>query len=168
MKFLKTGIVVLIFSFAGGCKVNYSMTGASISPDVKTINVKYFNKTASLGPTTLSQQFTEQLKEKFLTQTSLLLVTGNADLTLEGAITSYVVTPQAIQPNEKAAKNRLSITVNVKFTNVKDEKQNFETSFSRFSEYPGDQNLTSVEQDLINDINGQLIDDIFNKAVINW
>jgi hypothetical protein len=151
-----------------GCKVNYSMTGASIASDVKTLNVKYFTKTASLGPASLSQEFTEKLKEKFLTQTSLTLVNGSADLTLEGTISSYVITPQAIRPDEVAATNRLSITVNVKFTNLKDEKQNFETSFTRFSEYSSIKNITSVEAELIDDIISQLNDDIFNKAVINW
>jgi len=169
MNYKITGLyLILLFSIAGGCKVNYSMSGASIAPDVKTLTVKYFNKTATLGPASLSQEFTEKLKERFLSQTNLTLVTGSADLTLEGTISSYVVTPQAIQANETAASNRLSITVNAKFTNLKDEKQNFETSFTRFSEYSGSQNLTSVEEQLVNDIILQLIDDIFNKAVINW
>jgi hypothetical protein len=144
------------------------MTGASIASDVKTLNVKYFTKTATLGPASLSQEFTEKLKEKFLTQTSLSLVNGSADLTLEGTISTYVITPQAIRPDEVAATNRLSITVNVKFTNLKDEKQNFETSFTRFSEYSSNKNITSVEAELIDDIITQLNDDIFNKAVINW
>ena len=151
-----------------GCKVNYSMSGASISPDVKTIAIRYFTKTTSLGPSSLSQVFTEQLKDKFLTQTNLSITNENADLTLEGTISSYVITPQAIQANETAASNRLSITVNVKFTNLKDEKQNFETAFTRFSEYSSSENISSVEDKLILDINDQLVDDIFNKSVINW
>lgn len=169
MDYKKAGLFfILLISIAGGCKVNYSMSGASIAPDVKTLAVKYFNKTATLGPATLSQEFTEKLKEKFLTQTNLSLVNGSADLTLEGTISSYIVTPQAIQPNETAATNRLSITVNVKFTNIKDEKQNFESSFTRFSEYTSNQNLSAVEATLVSDIISQLLDDIFNKAVINW
>lgn len=151
-----------------GCKVNYSMSGASISPDVKTIAIRYFTKTTSLGPSSLSQVFTEQLKDKFLTQTNLSITNDNADLTLEGTISSYVITPQAIQANETAASNRLSITVYVKFTNLKDEKQNFETAFTRFSEYSSSENISSVEDKLILDINDQLVDDIFNKSVINW
>jgi hypothetical protein len=56
----------------------------------------------------------------------------------------------------------------VKFTNLKDEKQNFESSFSRYADFSSSQNLTSVEDELIRQINDQLVDDIFNKAVINW
>ncbi len=165
-KYLYFLVVCLVIT--GGCKVNYSMSGASIAPDIKTISIKYFTKTASLGPASLSQIFTERLKEKFLTQTNLTIINGNADLTLEGTISAYIITPQAIQANETAASNRLSITVNVKFTNLKDEKQNYETTFTRYSEYPSSQNITSVEDKLISDINDQLVDDIFNKSVINW
>ena len=144
------------------------MSGASIPPEVKTIVIKYFNKTAALGPPSMSQTFTERLKDKFLTQTNLAIVNSSGDLTLEGSITSYAIIPQVIQLNETAKKNRLTISVNVKFTNLKDEKQNFETTFSRYSDYDSSQNLSSVEETLISEINDQLVDDIFNKAVINW
>jgi hypothetical protein len=150
------------------CHVNYSMSGASIAPDVKTVTVKYFTKTASLGPASMSQTFTEKLKDKFLSQTSLAVEEKNADLTFEGTISGYSIAPIAIQTNEVAAQNRLTIIVNVKFTNVKDEKQNFESSFSRYSDYPSSQNLTAVEETLIAEIYIQLVDDIFNKSVINW
>jgi hypothetical protein len=170
MVFIKMRFVYLFLLIIAGtsCKVNYSMTGASISPDIKTINIKYFQKTAALGPTTLGQVLTERLKDKFQNETSLALADLNADLTLEGTITSYTITPQAIQANETAAKNRLTLTVNVKFTNIKDEKQNFESPFTRYAEYSSSQDITAVEDQLLKEINDQLTDDIFNKAVINW
>jgi hypothetical protein len=144
------------------------MSGASVDPTVKTIAVRYFNKTAPLGPTVLSQAFTERLKDKFLTQTSLTLTNDAADLTFEGSITGYIITPQAIQADETAARNRLTISVNVKFTNLKNEKQNFEQSFSRYSDYNSTENITAVENQLIDDIFQQIVDDVFNKAMINW
>ncbi len=121
-----------------------------------------------MGPASLSQNFTEKLKDKFISQTSLALADKNGDLTFEGSITNYTIAPIAIQANEVAAQNRLSITVNVKFTNLKDEKQNFETSFTRYVDYDATKNLSSLETGLIEEINTQLVDDIFNKAVINW
>ena len=150
------------------CKVSYSFSGASISPEVKTFTVKFFTKTASLGPASLSQTFTEKLKDKFITQTSLALTDKNADLTFEGSITGYNVSPIAIQTNEIAAQNRLTMTVNVKFTNLKDDKQNFESSFSRYADFESTTNLATIEDQLITEITDQLVDDIFNKAVINW
>ena len=154
--------------FLTSCKVNYSMSGASISADTKTFYVKYFQKTSALGPSSLSQTFSEKLKDKFLSQTTLKLSDKDPDLVFEGSISNYTVTPLAIQSNETASKNRLTITVNVKFTNLKNEKQNFETAFSRFADYDSNQSLSNVENDLITEINDQLVDDIFNKAFINW
>lgn len=150
------------------CKVNYSLSGASISPEVKTLTVYYFNKTAALGPPALGQFFTEKLKEKFVSQTSLTPVERNGDVIFEGTITAYTITPQNILPNETAAKNRLSITVNVKYTNKVDEKNSFESSFTRFTDYDSQVNLSTVEDQLVKDVTDQLIDDIFNKAFINW
>lgn len=159
---------LLIIGLGSSCKINYSFTGASIAPDVKTISIQYFPNYAPLSQPGLSQVFTEALKDIFTSQTSLKLVGKGGDLNLEGAITNYYTTPVAIQGNDQAAMNRLTITVNVKFTNQKDEKQNFETSFSRYTNYSSTANLASIEGQLIKEINDQLVQDIFNKSVTNW
>ena len=151
-----------------GCKMHYSFTGASVSPDVKTVSIQYFKNNASLAPATMSQSFTEALKDIFVSQTSLALTQKNGDLNFEGEITNYMTAPVAIQSNDQAALNRLTISVNVRFTNAKDEKQNFEAAFSRFADYSSSQSLTSVQSDLIDQINKQLAQDIFNKAMVNW
>ncbi len=148
--------------------MSYSFTGASISPEVKTISIDNFPNKAMLVVPTLSRSFTEALKNYFTSQTNLILVERNGDLNLEGSITGYSVQPQAISGNEVAQLNRLTITVKVNFTNKFDEKQNFESNFSRYVDYSSSQNLVSVQDDLIAEINEQLVQDIFNKAVVNW
>jgi hypothetical protein len=150
-----------------GCGV-YSFSGASISPDVKTIHISVFPNRASLVQPVLSQTFTDKLKEKFISQTSLTQVTADADLRLEGYISDYRANPVAIQGTQTAALNRLTITIQVKFTNEKDPKMNFDAAFSRYSDYDSRKNLTEVELGLIDEINRQLVDDIFNRAVSNW
>jgi Lipopolysaccharide-assembly len=165
---LKKYIYILICLVVVGCKVNYSFTGASIAEDIKTVSVKTFQSYAPLANANLSQTFTEDLKDIFLSQTNLNLVSKNGDLQFEGSITGYRITSVAIQGNETAALNRLSITVKVKFDNTKDDTQNFETSFTRFADYDSSQNLSSIEDALIKDIDEQLTQDIFNKAVSNW
>lgn len=92
----------------------------------------------------------------------------SGDLNLDGNIIQYVVQPVAIQGNETAAMNRLTIGVSVKFTNKTDPKQNWETTFSRYQDYSSSSNLSSVQSKLIADITEQLVQDIFNKAVVNW
>jgi hypothetical protein len=144
------------------------MTGASVSPDIKTFSVKYFQNNAPIVNPSLSQEFTEKLKDKIISQASLSHTDKQADLIFEGSITGYSIAPIAIQSNETAALNRLTISVNVKFANVKNEKQNFESSFSRYADYSSTENLTSVEQQLSTTITDQIVDDIFNKVFINW
>ncbi len=165
LKFIYPSLLLAIF--ISGCRV-YSFTGASISPDIKTVSITYFKNEASLVQPSLSQVFTEKMNDKFVSQTNLTQVKSSGDLQFEGAIVDYFSQPTAIQGNEQAALNRLTISVKVKFTNTKDEKQSFENVFSRYTDYDSQKNLTSIEQDLINDICNQLVDDIFNKAVINW
>jgi hypothetical protein len=149
------------------CKVSYSFTGASISPDVKTIMVPYMQNNASLVVPTLSRTLTDALRDYFTSQTSLQTVDRNGDLELTGTITGYGVTPVAIQGNETAAMNRLTITVNIKFVNKKNTKQNYEQSFSRYQDYPV-ADLNTVQDGLITVITTQLVEDIFNKSVVNW
>ncbi len=161
-------ILIVLTGAIFSCKVNYSFTGASIPEDVKTVSVKTFQSYAPLASANLTQTFTEDLKDKFISQTNLDLIAKNGDLQFDGSITGYAVTSVAIQGNETAALNRLSITVKVKFTNTKDKESDFETSFTRYSDYESSQNLASVEDELIKDINDQLTQDIFNKAVSNW
>jgi hypothetical protein len=118
---------------------------------------------------TVSRVFTDALRDYFTSQTKLILVDRNGDLNIEGAITGYTITPQAILGNETAAMNRITITVTVKFTNKKNEKQNFENkTFTRFLDYPSSQNLSAVQDGLIKQIDDQLVQDIFNQAVVNW
>lgn len=163
---LVTLITPITFLLAG-CGV-YSFSGASISPDIKSVSIDFFPNHAPIVQPSLSQSFTEKLKEKFVSQTNLRLVEKDGDLHFEGSITDYSTQPVAIQGTQTAALTRLTMTVSVKFTNAKDEKQNFETGFSRFYEYDSQKSLTEVEQNAIVELNKQLVDDIFNKAVSNW
>jgi len=162
-------LLVLLLFAQTSCRMSYSFTGASISPDVKTVSIQYFPNNASLVVPTLSRLFTDALRDYFTSQTNLVLVDRNGDLNVEGSISAYTIQPIAIQGNETAAQNRLTITVTVKFTNKKNEKQNFENkSFSRYQDYPSSQNLSSVQDQLIKQIDDQLVDDIFKQAVVNW
>jgi hypothetical protein len=159
--FLVLGVLV------GSCGV-YSFTGASIPPEAKTISIQYFANNAPLVNPTLSQVFTDIVRDKFTNQTRLGLVPRNGDLQLEGEIVGYSVSPVAIQGNEQAALNRLTITVNVRYTNKFTPSQDFETRLSRFSDYSSSQSLSSVEASLVEIISKALADDIFNRSVANW
>jgi hypothetical protein len=162
---------VLVVAFLGiwlvqGC--GYSFTGASISPTVKSISISYLPNNSLLVQPSLSRKLTETIRDKFTNQSNLVLISKNGDLNIEGEITGYTTEPVAISGEQQAQMQRLKITVNIRFTNKQDEKQDFETSFSRYQDYPSTKRLADVEESLIDLINEELAQDIFNKAVVNW
>ena len=165
--FLTKIVVLYCIALLSSCGI-YSFTGASISPEVKTVSVQYFPNRASTIQPTLSQVFTEKLKDYFIKQTNLNLINNGGDLDFNGQITKYEVKPIAILANESASQNRLTISVMVNFENTFDENKNFEQQFSRYSDYPSSESLSSVEDGLIEQISNELAEDIFNKAVVNW
>jgi len=158
--------VICLAATLNGC--NYSFTGASISSEIKTVQIEYFPNRASLVQPSLSQTFTEKLKDRFVSQTNLELVKNEGDLVFEGFITNYSSYPLAIQGNDQAALNRLTITVQVKYTDKKDSEKDFDTPFTRYADFSSSQNLASVEAGLIDEICSALVTDIFNKSVVNW
>jgi len=146
----------------------YSFTGASIPPEAKTISVLYFPNKASMVQPMLSKNVTEALQDKFRSESSLSVVQRNGDLAIEGEITGYDTQPIAIQANQTAALNRLTVTVNVRFRNRFEEKANFETSFSRYRDYSSNKSLSSAEQELLPGMIEEMVQDIYNKCVVNW
>ncbi|MBN2668412.1 MAG: LptE family protein [Bacteroidales bacterium] len=149
------------------CKIGYSFTGASLSPDVKTVSVDYFDNRSSLVNPGLSQNFTESLKDKFTSDAGLSLVSSGGDLEFKGYISAYSLTPVSIQQNE-AAMMRLTISVQVEFKNNIDDKQSYSQTFSDFEDYNADSDFTSVEEELNRAILEKLMEKIFLKSAANW
>ena len=151
-----------------GCKVTYSFSGASISPEVKTINILYFQNRASLVHPGLSQFITDELMDKCRAQTNLEFTNDIADVTFGGEISDYKTKPLTVSGNATAAMNRFTISVRVKFTNVIEPDFSYEQTFTRYEDYDSAQDLSSVEQELTERIVEQIIEDIFNRAFVNW
>lgn len=165
---MKNSLLIVVVSLLVSCKARVSLNGASIPEEAKTISVAFFTNNASLAPPSLAQVFTENLRDVVSQQTSLALIKQNGDLSFEGYIADYNVAPVAIQANDKAGSNRLTIAVSVKYFNKFDESKNFEQTFSRFADYASTESLSNKEAELIKEINRQLAEDIFNKAFNNW
>ena len=165
---LFAALVAACLTLLSGCRMSVSLTGGTIDSRAKTVAVATFTNNASLVNPTLSQSFTTALKDKIQGQTPLTIVGRDGDYELDGEIVGYTVAPVAIQGNETAAMNRLTVTVRVRFSNKFDENQNFEQTFSRYADYSSSRNLSSVESTLVTEINDALTDDIFNKAFVNW
>lgn len=169
---MKPLLMILLLFMATGCKIGYSLSGASISPEVKTVFVDYFRNRSKVINPTLSQSFTEAMKDKFVNETGLSMNTDQGDLEFSGEITGYDVRPLSIQKSETgrdfASMNRLTISVKVVFVNNKDHDQDFNTTFSAYFDWDSSKTISQVENDAVQVITTQLIDDIFNKSVANW
>ncbi len=160
------GIALLIT--ISSCKVTYSFSGVNISSEVLTYSVDYFPNRAAIVQAQMSQLFTDALMDKIQSNTSLDLSTGGGDVQFSGEINRYETRPTAITGQEKAARNRLTIAVRVKYTNLVEPELDYDTSFSRYEDYDASKNLTDVENELIDLIVEDLIEDIFNKAFVSW
>lgn len=160
-----TTLIALFFTQSCGV---YSFTGGSTG-DAKTIQIDYFPNNARLVEPGLSQQFTIALQDLFLRQTNLKLTNSGGDLHFEGEITQYRITPISATADQRAAQNRLTIAVRVRFFNRLIEEDNFEQTFSYYSDYDGNLQLTgSVLEEAYNEIFERLTQDIFNASVAKW
>jgi hypothetical protein len=159
--------LLLLLSIVQSCGV-YNFTGGAIPPEIKSISIGTIYNETGLGPTNMSQNMTEKLKQYYLSNSKLAIVPSGGDWQLEGKITGFISTGVAPSANETAGGNRLTITARVSFVNTKDEKQNFDSDFSFFKDYSKDQSLNQVENTLTDAILDQIVLDIFQKTTSNW
>jgi hypothetical protein len=165
---MKMRLILGVFTMLMASCGIYSFTGADIHPDAKTISVTTFPNYAEIVNPNLSQTISEALKDYFLAQTSLDLATRNGDLQVQGSIVKYDLQPINIQSNETASQNRLTIVINVIFTNTIEPDKSYDATFRRFADFNSSTTFNSIEDELVEQINLELIEDIFNKAVVNW
>ena len=163
-KYLVILIIALTFSSCGV----YNLTGTG-KIDAKTFQVNYFQNNAPLVQPGIDRTFTLKLQDLIQNQTNLNLVRTNGDLTYEGEITNYTITPMAATADLKAAENRLAITINVRYSNKNKETDNFERAFSFYYDYPGDQQLIgSSLTSALDVIFERITQDVFNESLAKW
>lgn len=168
MRILRLIVITALLVPVVACKTTVSMSGATIPEEAKSISVAFFQNNTSLGAPSLSQRFTETLRDLVSQQTNLSLVRQNGDLHFEGYIADYNVAPIAVTSNDQAAQNRMTITVNVKYTNRFEAARCFEMNFTRFADFDSKLNVQTEEPRLVQEIYRQITEDIFYKAFNNW
>lgn len=159
-------LAVLLVSF--GCKMSVSFTGADVDENIKTVTIEIFENQAPLTNPNFTRIITEALRDKFISQTKLKLISEGGDVNFRGGITNYATSPVAVSGSETASLTRLTITVAVEYSNKLDDTKNFNQSFTRFADFNSTQNLNQVEDALMTEISTQLVQDIFNRAFLNW
>lgn len=152
---------------------NYSFTGASIPEGTETFQVNLLennsgNNVGSIFEPGLDRDLTLALQNILENQTNLQLVQSNGDLLYEGEIIEYRVSPMTSTADLNAAQNRLTISVNINYTNFKKEEDNFERRFSFFFDFPAEQQLISIKNEAHEIIFERLTQDIFNASLAKW
>lgn len=165
---MKKYILLLLLAFiTKGCGV-YNFTGTG-KIDAKTFQVNFFRNNASIVQPGIDRTFTQRLQNLIQNQTNLSLTSSMGDLVYDGEITGFNVSPMAATANQGTAQNRLTITVNVRFTNKKVEKENFDKSFSFFYDYPANSQLVGATlTKAVDDIFERITQDIFNESLAKW
>ncbi len=165
---LKKYFIFLSFSFVLGCGAD-SFTGISISPETKTFQVNYFQNTSALIEPGIERDFTIALQDLILNQTNLGLVKSNGDISYEGEIVEYRISPTTSTSRNTAAQNRLTIGINVRFVNKNDEEADFEKRFSFFFDFEGSAQLIgSQKTTAIEEIFKRITQDVVNASLANW
>lgn len=165
-KLLKITLILLLGLFFQSC---YTLSGSSIDPSWQTIKIPTFPNYASYQNPNLSQQFTDELQDIFNNRTNLSLTNDDdADLLIEGEITNYQQSSVAIQANEIAGQNRLTVTVRVRYQNNKDESKSFDRSFSGYEDFDANLTLQQAEDALLESILEQITTEIFNAIAMDW
>ena len=169
-KYIRPLLVLMALLVAvPACKISYSLNGSALDYTVyKTIRVAQFPIRAALVYPPLQQTFENELLDYISRNTRLQTTEGAADLELEGEITTYNLTPQAVTENAFASKTRLTIGVRVKYINNKDDKKNLDQTFSAYRDFDATLMLTAVQAQLCEEISEELVNLIFNATLGDW
>lgn len=162
--------IVAIIVISQACTISYKFNGSALDYNIyKTISIANFPIRAALVYPPLQQTFENKLLNMITKQTRLQTIdSSNSDLRMEGEITGYSLSPQAVTENAYASQTRLTITVRVKFTNSKEPSQDIDQTFSAYKDFSSTELLTDVQDDLCNRISDELVDLIFNATLGNW
>lgn len=168
--FLLRAAVISLFIGLTACKISVTLNGAAIDYNVyHTIYVSDFPIRAALVYPPLQQTFENKLLDYISSNTRLRTVdTGNSDLMLEGEITGYSLSPQAVTENAYASKTRLTIQVRVRYTDNRAEGKDIDQTFSAYRDFDSSEMLTDVQDQLCEEITEELVDLIFNATLGNW
>ena len=170
LKYLRIPLTVIALVLTvQSCRISYKFNGAALDYNVyKTINIGQFPIRAALVYAPLQQTFENELSDYITRNTRLRAVEGASDLEIEGEITGYNLTPQAVTEDAYASRTRLTITVRVKYTDTKNDANDIDQTFSAYRDFDASMMLDEVQDQLCQEIAKELVELIFNATLGNW
>lgn len=160
-------ITILTLLLLVSCNVKYNFTGTG-KINAKTFQVNYFQNIAEIVEVGIERTFTQKLQNTIQNQTNLDLVTSGGDLLYEGEIVEYRITPMASNANQQSSQNRMTITINVRYSSKNSEEDNFEKRFSFFHDYDANLLPSAVLNEALEIIYERITQDIFNESLAKW
>ncbi len=169
-------IIVMAYSSCtlrlGSLSFGYSTKGASTT-GLKTVSVQYIENrvienNGGIVQPTFSQEFTDALKDYIQSNTNLIIINGVGDADFEGEVITYDLKPTSITAGDIAAQNKFTISVKIRYTNNVNSDMDFESNFSRYENYESSLSFEDAQDEYTKEIMDLLIEDIFNKAFVNW
>jgi hypothetical protein len=147
----------------------YSLSGVTLPDNIKTFQVDYFGYQAALVEPGIERDFTLALQDLIQDQSKLSLVTKNGDYIYQGEITRFYIAPMTATANSTASQNRITVEVNLRFTNTKIDEESFEKKYSFFFDYDADTQLQGAAlTTALEAIYEQITQDIFNDTLAKW
>lgn len=163
-------LLLMILPLQGGC-LFYSFSGSSLSKEAKTFTLQEFQSKVALGPPSLAEQLTQKLREAIAQKTPLKETINNGDIQFDGVITKLVYTPiapRSTSDGTTSSRTQLSITVQVKYTNIYDKDFEFsKKDFTQTTDVEAGEEYTQ-ENSMAEEVVRKLIQDIFNASIANW
>jgi len=164
-----TGILLAVCLLFASCSISYRFNGASIDySKTRSIGISDFPNHAPLVYPALSNDLSEALRDLFARQTRLEILPSGGDMSLEGEITGYTLTPMAVAADSYAAETKLTITIKVRFTNNVNPSESFEKTYSAYQTFDASRQLTDVQEELCATMVTELTESIFNDTVAKW
>ncbi len=167
MNWIKLSFGILAIGVVSGCGI-YDFRGANIPKDVQNFSVDFFNNEAALVNPSLSIDFTEKLKTKFQTETSLGMIAENGDYRIGGVISRYEITPAALNAQTGAAQTQFTISVRVDFVCEKYPEKDFSKDFTSSQTFDSGVDFNSVEASLSNELTDIIVQQIFAAIALDW
>lgn len=168
IKHIAFAVLILAVGFTS-CTISYKFNGSSIDyAKIKTISIVDFPNMASFVYPTLSSMFSEALRDKYSRQTRLQQVRSGGDMDIQGEIVDYDVLHMSVKSDGLAAEVRLTLTVNVRYSNRQQPEEDFEKRYSASETFDSNIPLDSIQDQLLKEMIEDITDQIFNDTAAKW
>ncbi len=151
------------------CSISYKFNGANIDySKTRSVSIADFPNNAAMVNPSLSNDLSEGIRDLFQRQTRLQVLRKGGDLEIEGEIVGYDITSMAISADSYASETKLTIRIQVRFTNNINPEESFEKTYSAYQTFDASRLLSDVQDELCATMVTELSENIYNDTVAKW